>query len=112
MNEDLAIAQKEVEHLKRIAEQFPLSIEVEDKPGSRHWADLPEGIRICFTKRYDAKMFFYRLSVSQTSGNRVDDAIIIALLKMLEAPHFVNEVPPIANLAVRHFIWDVERKLM
>ena len=104
---DLEFVEKEIARLKVMAEEYPAIDDTSEKPHHRHWSDLPGKVRICFTKKFFDNELFYHLSVSHEGMERVDDIIIMALLKMFEAPQTVEEILALYNKSVRHFTWGV-----
>lgn len=104
---DMASALKTAERLKRAAEEYIFDTDSIEMPHLRHWGEFPGKTRVCFTKSINKEdgNLFYHLSVSAPYG-RVSDLVVMALLKLFDAPLVgVEEVPPGINPNVRHFFW-------
>lgn len=105
MIDDLEIVKEELSRLKSEAEKYLFVVDTDEKPHSRHWADLPGNVRICFTKKFLDGKFYYHLSISAAGTQRVDDVIVLAILNMLGSPQKADEIPAQINPSVRHFMW-------
>lgn len=95
-----------------MAEKFPIVPDTDELPLPRHWANLPGGVIICFTKKLFDGKFHYHLSISEEGVLRADNMIVLAILRMLGSPQKVNETSALYNQSVRHFMWDEAKKLM
>ncbi|MQL51783.1 hypothetical protein GFC01_05800 [Desulfofundulus thermobenzoicus] len=100
---DVLSAKKIAKKLKEAAEKY-----VHDPhtmPHLRHWALFPGRTRVCFTKTVSEDGARYCMSVSAPYG-RVSDLMILALLKLFDAPKTgVEEIPPSINPNVRLITW-------
>ena len=98
-----------ISRLKRNADLYPLTQDTGEMPDRRHWAESPNGVRVCFTKwEIPGQEPLYHLSVSTPYG-KPDDKTVFALLASFGVRGIVKETPGLVNSSVRHFWWSPEQ---
>ncbi|ABO49529.1 hypothetical protein Dred_0994 [Desulforamulus reducens MI-1] len=92
-----------------VAKENPIIEDTFEMPHSRHWVDLPSGLRLCFTlKRLPDEIPFWHLSMSKEQGGILQEEIDNCVDAFFDKEREIDHQSGTINNGVLHFFQDAE----